>query len=50
MQLVAKAALLSVLLSESERAEIEKPAKRDGAALSEWARRVLLATAQKKSG
>ena len=45
---LAKAALLSVRFSESERAEIEKAAKRDGVGLSEWARRVLLATALKK--
>lgn len=39
---LAKAVLLSVRFSESERAEIEKAAKRDGVGLSEWARRVLL--------
>jgi hypothetical protein len=42
---LAKAALLSVRFTESERAELERAAKRDGVGLSEWARRVLLATA-----
>lgn len=45
---LAKATLLSVRFTEAERAEIEKAAKRDGVGLSEWARRVLLATALKK--
>lgn len=45
---LAKATLLSVRFTESERAEIEKAAKRDGVGLSEWARRTLLATALKK--
>jgi hypothetical protein len=45
---LAKAVLLSVRFSESERAEIEKAAKRDGVGLSEWARRVLLANSLQK--
>jgi hypothetical protein len=45
---LAKATLLSVRFTETERAEIEKAAKRDGVGLSEWARRVLLTTALKK--
>lgn len=45
---LAKATLLSVRFTEAERAEIEKAAKRDGVGLSEWARRVLLATALRK--
>jgi hypothetical protein len=40
--------LLSVRFTESERAELEKAAKRDGIGLSEWARRVLLAEALRK--
>ncbi len=45
---LAKAALLSVRFTESERTELERAAKRDGIGLSEWARRVLLATALNK--
>jgi hypothetical protein len=41
---LAKAALLSVRLSEGERRLIERAAKRDGVGLSEWARRTLLAS------
>ena len=41
---LAKASLLSVRFTESERAELERAAKRDGVGLSEWARRVLLAS------
>ena len=44
---LAKGALLSVRFTESERIEIDRAAKRDGVGLSEWARRVLLATAMK---
>lgn len=43
---LAKASLLSVRFSESERAALEAAAERDGLRLSEWARRALLATAR----
>ena len=45
---LAKGTLLSVRFTESERAEIEKAAKRGRVGLSEWARRVLLAEAIRK--
>jgi len=40
-----KATLLSVRLTEIERRIVERAAKTAGVGLSEWARRVLLATA-----
>ena len=43
-----KGTLLSVRFTESERAELEQAAKRDGVGPSEWARRVLLAAALRK--
>jgi predicted HicB family RNase H-like nuclease len=46
---LAKATLLSVRFTESERAEIERAAKRDGVGLSEWARRTLLDAVAKKT-
>jgi hypothetical protein len=41
-----KGALLSVRFSEDERAELERAADREGASLSDWARRVLLQNAR----
>jgi hypothetical protein len=43
---LAKASLLSVRFSESERLAIAAAAQRDGLKLSEWARRALLAAAR----
>ena len=40
-----KATLLSVRLTEEERRDVERAAKASGVGLSEWARRVLLASA-----
>jgi uncharacterized protein (DUF1778 family) len=42
---LAKASLLSVRFSEGERAALEAAAAREGARLSEWARRALLEAA-----
>jgi hypothetical protein len=42
---LAKGSLLSVRFSEEERRALDRSAKRDGVRLSEWARRVLLASA-----
>lgn len=42
---LAKATLLSVRFSESERASLDRAAKKEGVKLSEWARRALLAVA-----
>jgi predicted HicB family RNase H-like nuclease len=42
---LAKASLLSVRLSQSERKTIENAARRDGVKLSEWARKTLLEAA-----
>ena len=44
---LAKATLLSVRLSEGERKLIEHAAERDGVGLSEWARKALIATAER---
>ena len=41
-----KASTFSVRLTKEERAEVDAAAKRDGGGTSEWARRVLLATAR----
>jgi hypothetical protein len=40
-----KATLLSVRLTEDERRDVERAAKAAGVGLSEWARRVLIASA-----
>ncbi len=45
---LAKGALLSVRFSESERASLDRAAKKEGAKLSAWARRVLLAQASER--
>jgi hypothetical protein len=42
---LAKAALLSVRFSESERRGLERAAAREGLRVSEWARRVLMSAA-----
>lgn len=47
---LAKAKLLSVRLTESERAQLERAAKRDGVGLSEWARRSLIRAASAQRG
>lgn len=46
---LAKGTLLSVRFSEDERMELERAASREGARLSEWARRALLQIARSAS-
>jgi hypothetical protein len=44
-----KAALLSVRLTEDEHRTVERASKAEGVAVSEWARRTLLAAASSSS-
>lgn len=44
---LAKASLLSVRLTEDERREIDRAARAAGVGVSEWARRLLLAEAER---
>lgn len=46
---LAKGSLLSVRFSADERRALERTANREGAKLSEWARRVLLAATASSS-
>lgn len=47
---LAKASLLSVRFSASERKALDRASEQSGKRLSEWARHVLLAAAEKASG